>query len=147
MFAPPGGWVGVCTGAVTVVWRVVVVVASGELAQDTSIKTKTESAEPSMIALFISKDCLFNKRFLAGRFSFKWRIRHNVVIIRHAFPSCHDRAGVPAVCAERERRCASQGAHAPRGAVILAHQTGAAILWVSGLGVELAEGGTRGTPE
>jgi hypothetical protein len=36
-----------------VVWRVVVVVASGELAQDTSIKTKTESAEPSMIALFM----------------------------------------------------------------------------------------------
>jgi len=35
-------------------WAVVVVVASGELAQDTSIKTKTESAEPSMIALFIT---------------------------------------------------------------------------------------------
>jgi len=41
-------------GAVTVVWRVVVVVASGELAQDTSVKTKTERAEPSMIALFIT---------------------------------------------------------------------------------------------
>jgi hypothetical protein len=47
---PPGAWVGV----VPVVSRVVVVVASGELAQDTSIKTKTESAEPSMIALFIT---------------------------------------------------------------------------------------------
>src|SRR4029453_6659211 len=44
-------------------------------------------------------------------------------------------------------RCASQGAHAPRGAVILAHQTGEAILWVSGLGVELAEAGTRGTAD
>ena len=54
MFAPPGAWVGVCTGVVTVVWRVVVVVASGELAQDTSIKTKTESIEPSMIARFIA---------------------------------------------------------------------------------------------
>ena len=42
------------TGAVTVVWRVVVVVASGELAQDTSIRAKTESAQPSMIALFIT---------------------------------------------------------------------------------------------
>jgi hypothetical protein len=42
------------TGVVTVVWRVVVVVASGSLAQDTSIKTKTESAEPNMIALFIT---------------------------------------------------------------------------------------------
>jgi hypothetical protein len=81
---PPGAWVGV----VSAVWRVVVVVASGELAQDTSIKTKTESAEPSMIALFISKDCFFNKRFVAGRVCFQWRIRHNVVIIRHAFPSC-----------------------------------------------------------
>jgi hypothetical protein len=44
-------------------------------------------------------------------------------------------------------RCASQGAHAPRGAVILAHQTGEAILWVSGLGVELVEAGTRGTAD
>ena len=41
-------------GVVPLVWRVVAVVASGELAQDTSIKTKTESAEPSMIALFIT---------------------------------------------------------------------------------------------
>jgi len=46
---PPGAWVGV----EPVVWRVVAIVASGELAQDTSIKTKTESAEPSMIALFM----------------------------------------------------------------------------------------------
>jgi hypothetical protein len=58
--------VGGCTGVVTVVWRVVVVVASGSLAQDTSIKRKTESAEPSMIALFISIYCLFNKQFVAN---------------------------------------------------------------------------------
>jgi hypothetical protein len=38
----------------TVVWRVVVLVASGELAQDTSIRAKTEGAQPSMIALFIT---------------------------------------------------------------------------------------------
>jgi hypothetical protein len=51
----PGAWVAVVPAATSaVVWRVVVVVASGELAQDTSIKTKTESAEPSMIALFIT---------------------------------------------------------------------------------------------
>jgi hypothetical protein len=62
MFAPPGAWVGVCPAVVTVVWRVVVVVASGELAQDTSINVTTESAEPSMIALFISIDCFFNNR-------------------------------------------------------------------------------------
>jgi hypothetical protein len=37
-----------------VVWRVVVVVASGSLAQDTNIRVNTESAEPSMIALFIA---------------------------------------------------------------------------------------------
>jgi hypothetical protein len=90
---PPGTWVGVVPVADErllglAVWRVVVVVASGELAQDTSIKTKTESAEPSMISLFISKDCFFNKRFVAGRVSFQWRIRQNVIIIRHAFPSC-----------------------------------------------------------
>ena len=58
--------VGGCTGVVTVVWRVVVVVASGSLAQDTSIKTKTESAEPSMITLFISIYCFFNKQFVAS---------------------------------------------------------------------------------
>jgi hypothetical protein len=46
--------VGGCTGVVTVVWRVVVVVASGSLAQETSIKATTDSAEPSMIALFIA---------------------------------------------------------------------------------------------
>jgi hypothetical protein len=46
--------VGGCTGVVTVVWRVVVVVASGSLAQETSIKARTESAEPSMIAFFIA---------------------------------------------------------------------------------------------
>jgi hypothetical protein len=44
---------GGCSGVVTVVWRVVVLVAEGSLAQDTSIKTKTETAKPSMIALFI----------------------------------------------------------------------------------------------
>ena len=54
--------VGGCTGVVTVVWRVVVVVASGSLAQDTSIKRTTESAEPSMITLFISMYCFFNKQ-------------------------------------------------------------------------------------
>jgi hypothetical protein len=60
--------VGGCTGVVTVVWRVVVLVAEGSLAQDTSIKARTENAEPSMIALFISKYCFFKKRFfgLAG---------------------------------------------------------------------------------
>jgi hypothetical protein len=42
------------TGVVTVVWRVVVVLVSGWLEQETSIKTKTESAEPSMITFFIS---------------------------------------------------------------------------------------------
>jgi hypothetical protein len=46
--------VGGGTGAVTVVWRVVVVVVSGSLAQETNIKTKTESAEPSIIAFFIA---------------------------------------------------------------------------------------------
>jgi hypothetical protein len=61
--------VGGCTGVVTVVWRVVVVVASGSLAQDTSIKTKTESAEPSMITLFISIYCFYNKQFVANRFA------------------------------------------------------------------------------
>lgn len=38
----------------TVVWRVVVVVASGSLAQETNIKARTESIEPSMIARFIA---------------------------------------------------------------------------------------------
>jgi hypothetical protein len=42
------------TPVVTVVWRVVVVVASGSLAQETSIKVTTDSAEPNMIALFIT---------------------------------------------------------------------------------------------
>jgi hypothetical protein len=41
-------------GAVTVVWRVVVVVLSGSLEQETSIKARIDSAEPSMIALFIA---------------------------------------------------------------------------------------------
>jgi hypothetical protein len=45
---------GGATGVVTVVWRVVVVVAAGSLAQETSIKATTDSTEPSMIALFIS---------------------------------------------------------------------------------------------
>jgi hypothetical protein len=49
---------GGCSGVVTVVWRVVVLVAEGSLAQDTSIKPRTESAEPSMIALFINIYCL-----------------------------------------------------------------------------------------
>jgi hypothetical protein len=39
---------------VTVVWRVVVVVAEGSLEQETSIKARTGSTEPSMIALFIT---------------------------------------------------------------------------------------------
>jgi hypothetical protein len=55
------------TGVVTVVWRVVVVVAEGSLEQETNITAKTESVEPSMIALFISIDCFFNKRFVADR--------------------------------------------------------------------------------
>jgi len=41
-------------GAVTVVWRVVVVVVSGVLEQETSSKAKTERTELSMIALFIA---------------------------------------------------------------------------------------------
>jgi hypothetical protein len=45
---------GGCTGVVTVVWRVVVVLVSGVLEQETSIKARTESIEPSMIALFIA---------------------------------------------------------------------------------------------
>ena len=59
MSYPGGGPGGGCTGVepvvvATVVWRVVVVVASGELAQETNIKAKTEGAQPSMIALFIT---------------------------------------------------------------------------------------------
>jgi hypothetical protein len=38
---------------VTVVWRVVVVVAAGSLAQEISINARTENAEPSRIAFFI----------------------------------------------------------------------------------------------
>ena len=60
---PPGAWVGVVpvvSGVEPVVWRVVAIVASGELAQDTSIKTKTESAEPSMIALFMMHYSFFS---------------------------------------------------------------------------------------
>jgi hypothetical protein len=45
--------VGGGTGVVTVVWRVVVLVVSGWLEQET-IKARTESAEPSMIAFFIT---------------------------------------------------------------------------------------------
>ena len=45
---------GGATGVVTVVWRVVVLVASGSLAQETSIKAITDSIEPSMIAFFIA---------------------------------------------------------------------------------------------
>ena len=50
----------VVSGVEPVVWRVVAIVASGELAQDTSIKTKTESAEPSMIALFMMHYSFFS---------------------------------------------------------------------------------------
>jgi hypothetical protein len=39
---------------VTVVWRVVVLVVSGSLEQETRIKARTENMEPSMIALFIA---------------------------------------------------------------------------------------------
>ena len=60
MSYPAGGPVGgragvvpVVSGVEPVVWRVVAIVAEGSLAQDTSIKTKTESAEPSMIILFM----------------------------------------------------------------------------------------------
>jgi len=45
---------GGTAGVVTVVWRVVVVVAVGSLEQETSIKARTESTEPSVIALFIA---------------------------------------------------------------------------------------------
>jgi hypothetical protein len=61
--APPGrksvGPCGGCPSGVepvvvsTVVWRVVVLVAEGSLEQETSIKARTGSTEPSMIALFI----------------------------------------------------------------------------------------------
>ena len=50
----------IVSGVEPVVWRVVAIVASGELAQDTSIKTKTESAEPSMIALFMMHYSFFS---------------------------------------------------------------------------------------
>jgi len=50
----PSGVEPVLSAVATVVWRVVVVVASGELAQDTSIRAKAEGAQPSMIALFIT---------------------------------------------------------------------------------------------
>jgi hypothetical protein len=62
---PPGAWVGVMpvVWLVPVVWRVVVVVAEGSLEQETSIKARTGSTEPSMIALFISIYCFFKKRF------------------------------------------------------------------------------------
>ena len=53
----PGGG---CTGVEPVVWRVVVLVAEGSLAQDTSIKTKTETAKPSMIALFMMHYSFFS---------------------------------------------------------------------------------------
>ena len=46
--------VGGGTGVVTVVWRVVVVVASGSVAHETSIKAITDSTEPSIIAFFIA---------------------------------------------------------------------------------------------
>jgi len=52
--------VPIVSGVEPVVWRVVAIVASGELAQDTSIKTKTESAEPSMIALFMMHYSFFS---------------------------------------------------------------------------------------
>jgi hypothetical protein len=45
--------VGGATGVVTVVWRVVVVLVSGWLEQESSSKAKAESAEPIMIAFFI----------------------------------------------------------------------------------------------
>jgi hypothetical protein len=53
---PPGAWLGVVpvVWLVPVVWRVVVVVAEGSLEQETSIKARTGSTEPSMIALFIT---------------------------------------------------------------------------------------------
>lgn len=54
---PGGGCTGVepvVSGVEPVVWRVVVLVAEGSLAQDTNIKARTESIEPSMIARFIA---------------------------------------------------------------------------------------------
>ena len=52
---PAGGDLGGgASGVVTVVWRVVVLVAEGSLEQETSIKARTENAESSMIALFIT---------------------------------------------------------------------------------------------
>ena len=52
----PGAWVAVepvLSGVEPVVWRVVAIVAEGSPAQETNIKARTESIEPSMIALFI----------------------------------------------------------------------------------------------
>jgi hypothetical protein len=49
-----GGGGGIAV-LLVVVWRVVVVVAVGSLEQETSIKPRTESAEPSMIAFFITR--------------------------------------------------------------------------------------------
>ena len=54
---PGGGCTGVepvVSGVEPVVWRVVVLVAEGSLAQDTNTKVRTESIEPSMIARFIA---------------------------------------------------------------------------------------------
>jgi hypothetical protein len=50
----PSGSGGGTPEFVTVVWPVVVLVAEGSLEQETSIRAKTESAQPSMIALFIT---------------------------------------------------------------------------------------------
>jgi len=56
---PPPAEGGGCTGVEPVVvepvvWPVVVLVAEGSLAQETNIKARTESIEPSTIARFIA---------------------------------------------------------------------------------------------
>jgi hypothetical protein len=59
--------VGPCGGraVVPVVWGVVVLVAEGSLEQETSIKARTGSTEPSMIALFISMYLVIENSFLS----------------------------------------------------------------------------------
>jgi len=66
---PPPAEGGECTGVepvlsgvVPVVWRVVVLVAEGSLAQETNIKARTESIEPSMIGETTSIVAFFRSR-------------------------------------------------------------------------------------
>ena len=49
---------GTGAGAVTVVWRVVVVLVSGSLEHETSVRARTENTEVRMIDFFIV-NCFF----------------------------------------------------------------------------------------